>query len=80
MADGNITHGQREAIAECIMHGNQKVAAYCMGITRHALRRRLTEAYATLDVPGIVDAARVLGWVDVPTVRAHTGSGCIENG
>jgi DNA-binding CsgD family transcriptional regulator len=41
-------------------------AAHQLGITRHTIKNHLTFVYEQLDVPTLVDALRVLGWLVVP--------------
>ena len=50
--------------------GDQRQAAYALGLTLRSVKSYLTRAYAKLDVTTCIAAFRVLGWLHVPEVAA----------
>ena len=46
--------------------GDQREAAYRLGITVRCLKRHLTVVYRKLDVTNMLEAMQAMGWLRVP--------------
>lgn len=49
-----------------IVTGSRRKAAAALGISEHTVRGHLARLYAELGVRSALEAARELGWIDVP--------------
>ena len=61
-----LTPRQREAVRLTMLLGSQKAACEAMGVSYQTLKNLTTQAYQRLGVPSNLEAAKALGWLDVP--------------
>jgi len=57
---------QLAALVAYARAGDQRQAAFVLGISINTLKFYLTETYQALDVTNAIEAFRAIGWLQVP--------------
>ena len=62
-----ITARELEAIAAVAQYGDQRIAAKALGVAVQTVKNQCSRVYLKLEVDGMVQAFRALGWLRLPT-------------
>lgn len=57
-----------KVLAEVAVHGSNRIAADCIGISEQTVKNHLSAAYCKLGVGAITSALEVLGWLRIPEI------------